>query len=145
MRKILMTVLMAVSICFAGLAGAEDNNYLKARMWERQETGIQGVLNCFKSDCPPAEYKDHLLQIVSAETNLIVYGVSPKDSRLVSPLASDVKSMADFPAFAYKLFKKRLNETTGFSPKPEGSFKEGAFRVYPKNDPSQKLTLTFNN
>lgn len=145
MNRFTLIVFLVASICFAGLAGAEDNNYLKARMWERQETGIQGVLNCFKSDCPSTEYKDHLLQIVSAETNLIVYGVSPKDSRLVSPLASDVKSMADFPAFAYKLFKKRLNETTGFSPKPEGSFKQGALRIFTKNDPSQKLTLNFNN
>ena len=145
MRNILMTLFVVASISFAGSAGAQDSNYMRARMWERQENGIQGVLDCFKNDCPPVEYREYLLQIVSAETNLIVYGVSPKDERLVSPLASDVKSMADFPAFAYKLFKKRMRETTGFTPDSADSFKEGSFRIYPKNDPSQKLTLNFNN
>ena len=60
-------------------------------------------------------------------------GISPKDKRLVSSLAGDVRSAADFPAFAYKVFKKRLSKLTGISPSPRGAFKGDPIKVVPKN------------
>jgi len=143
MNRLIFIIFMVVSLCSVSIAGADDNSYLISRMWKRQERGIQGVLRCFKDNCPPSAYREHLLQIVSAELNLQVYGVSPKDSRLVSHLASKVKSIADFPIFAYKLFKKRLNDVTGFSPEPKGSFEGETFRIIPKNNSSQAFTVRF--
>ncbi len=132
MKKIIFMII-AASLYFMSTALADDRNYMMSRMWERQEAGIEGVIQCFKSDCQPSEYREHLFRIVSAETNLISYGISPKDRRLVSRLASDVKSIADFPVFGYRIFKKRLYGLTGFSPSPKGSFIGSSFRVAPKD------------
>lgn len=143
MKKITI-VIIAVSFCIASTASAGDNGYMISRMWDRQSIGIDGVIACLKNDCQPMEYKEHLLMIVSAETNLLAYGVSPKDDRLVSRLASDVRSISDLPVFSYKLFKKRLYELTGFTPSPEGSFKDNSFRVNPNGDTgTNKIIVSF--
>lgn len=141
MRKILFMV-TALIFCFAGIAIAGEADYMVSRMWTRQDSGIQGVLQCFRRDCPPAEYKEHLVQIVSAETNLMAYGISPRDQRLVSHLASDVKSISDFPVFAYRIFKEKLNEQTGFLPSPDGAFIGNKLRIIPRDgNTSRPVTI----
>lgn len=138
MKKIIFFAI-AVSLCLAGAAVAGDNGFMVSRMMERQSQGIDGVLACFKNDCLASDYKEHLLKIVSAETNLMVFGVSPKDKRLVSNLASDVRTPADLPIFGYRLFKRRLQELTGFSPSPEGSFKGNSFKVFSNSDTTTNM------
>jgi hypothetical protein len=55
-----------------------------------------------------------------------------------------MRPMADFPAFAYKIFKKRMHEMTGFMPEPGGSFKGHSFRFTPKKGGNARpITLTF--
>lgn len=143
MKKVIFMII-ALSFGFISTGMAADRDYMISRMWQRQEAGIEGVIQCFKNSCQPPEYKAQLLMIVSAETNLISYGISPKDRRLVSRLASDVRSMADFPAFAYRLFKKRLFDLTGFSPSPGGSFRGSSFRIVPKGRGiSRPVTVSF--
>lgn len=132
MKKIIFMVIASI-LCFEGMAMAGDADYMISRMWERQESGVQGLLQCFKRDCHPAEYKEPLVQIISSETNLMAYGISPKNQRLVSNMASDVKSTSDFPIFAYRVFKKKLKELTGFSPSPEGAFLGNKLRVIPRD------------
>lgn len=142
--KFIIFIAIAVSLCLAGAASAGDNGYMISRMLERQSSGIDGVLVCFKNDCLASEYKEHLLKIVSAETNLIVFGVSPKDKRLVSNLASDVRTPADLAIFGYRLFKRRLLELTGFSPSPAGSFNGNSFKVFSNSDTATNmLTVSF--
>lgn len=141
MKKIIFIVIASI-LCFTGIAMAGEADYMISRMWERQEDGIYGLLQCFRSDCPPSDYKEHLVQIISAETNLMAYGISPKNQRLVSHLASDVKSISDFPVFAYRVFKKKLNELTGFSPSPDGAFWGNKLRVIPRDgNTSRPITI----
>lgn len=137
---VLITIILGlVSQVFAG-----DSDFMISRMWERHEIAIRQVLLCFKRNCSPPEYKEPLLKLVSAETNLFSYGVSPTDSRLVSKMASDLASVADFPAFAYRLFKKRQYSLTGFMPDPEGSFKGMTFEIIPEDGPvSNPVTVQF--
>lgn len=142
MKKVIIMV-VALSLFLASAALAGDDDYLLKRMWTRQEAGIEGVLRCFRDDCPPDGYRDHLLQIVSSETNLMAYGVSPRDRRLVSGFASDVKSPADYPVFAYRLFKRRLNELTGFAPSPWGSFRGSTFKVSARGGTSKAVKVSF--
>jgi len=134
MKRVLLTIIVTVNLCFTVTAIAGDENYMITRMWDRQKEGIEGVIQCFKNDCSPIGYKEHLLKIVSAESSLISYGVSPKDKRLVSHLATDVRSMSDFPIFAYRLFKKRLYEMTGFVPSPDGPFRGQLMKIVPKKN-----------
>jgi hypothetical protein len=137
MKKIIFMVIASI-LCFEGMAMAGEADYMISRMWERQEIGVQGLLQCFKRDCPPAEYKEPALQIISAEINLMAYGISPKNQRLISNLASDVKSTSDYPVFAYRVFKKKLRELTGFSLSPEGAFAGNRLRVIPREGNSAR-------
>lgn len=145
-KLILLTVtfLLAVMGAGAGTASANDTDYLRARAWERHEEGIHGLLACFKKDCAPLKYGEHLREIVSAELALYSYGISPTDPRLVVHLADGMKSVADMPVYAYRIFKKRLiNNQSGFTPKPEGSFEGETFRIISRKDTSQRFTADF--
>jgi len=140
MKKIIFMAIAAI-LCVEGIAMAGEADYMISRMWARQDSGIQGLLQCFKRDCAPAEYKEHALQIISAEINLMAYGISPKNQKLVSNLASDVKSTSDYPIFAYRVFKKKLKEVTGFSPSPEGAFSGNRLRVFPREGNTARLII----
>jgi len=113
-NRVLTTAIASVVliITMATLATAGD---MRDAMWQRQRLGMRGLLHCFASGAAASEYDQYAISIVSAEVNLMAYQVSPKDTRLVSRLAKDLKFPADYPLFAWRLLKDRLASEAGVS------------------------------
>jgi hypothetical protein len=114
---------MALILALTTFASAAD---MRDAMWARQRSSVKNVLCCFSHNAPASDYEQHIFGIASAEINLLAYQVSPKDSRLVSMLAKDLKFPVDFPLLGWLLLKKQLlteagvtltaNEPTSISP-----------------------------
>jgi hypothetical protein len=92
------------------LASAAD---MRDAMWKRQHAGVRGVLYCFSQGAPAGDYEPHIYSIASAEVNLLAYQVSPKDTRLVSRFAKDLKFPADYPVYGWRLLKELLTTEAG--------------------------------
>lgn len=128
-RYLIITVLAMQTLLLVASAFAGENGSMKGAMWQRQRSGVQGVIDCFRRGAPASEYEPHLFNIASAETNLMAYRISPKDPNLVSRFAEGVKTPADYPVFGWRLVKWQLERQSNVRLSADGPFRGKSFAV----------------
>ena len=112
------------------------------RYWERHNQGREGVINSFFLGKADTEYQSHIFNIVSSEANLMAYGVSPKDKRLVGSLAQTDSEQLNFQRFGYLVFCHEFKQRTGWKPDMNSimyKMKQGGFKINPKSKPDAEI------
>lgn len=96
-----------------------DNSYLQRQM-DTYERSKKALLIHFIRDDAATAYSRTITALARTQVLMLSHGVPASDPRMVNHLAYGddfkMKSVYDYPIFAYRVFKHELERKTGFRP-----------------------------
>ena len=140
--KITMIVCITLYCSLASLSAARANDVgsIIKYNWDRQERGISGILDCWTKGSKAAAYKNFYRDIISGEINLIAFGTSPVDERMVSRLLDS--TMGFNPANdAYHLFLHKFKQKANWTPSQNHLYKNRSFSLYKMSNIEHKFII----
>ena len=125
------TAIIGLAIMFlltgtAAYGGGKDS--LVSHYWKRHEDGVKGVLAVWERGGTDREYAGPMRDIISAETNLITFGISPSEKRFVSSLFNRDGSRRPSKD-AYGIFLNRFKKQSHWEPSHENIWHEKVFTI----------------
>ena len=95
--------------------------------------GIQTFIQVWSAGKPEQEFKRPLTMLLKSETNLMAYGVSIKDKRLVGHLMVKNGKPVSMRVFASRLFLKTFAEKSGWTPDMTATLKDKRYLITPRH------------
>jgi|GEM_PF-3214062 len=131
-RTIIAFLVITMSLC-ANFALADDG-FMISRSWKIHERGITDLLENWRMNKPESTYEKALADILSAESNLGIYGTSLKeDTRLVGRLFEEDGGPVSLQKFAAKVFFHNFEQNANWTPNLTTLFKDKEYIITPTN------------
>jgi len=135
-KKNIILGLIFISISIFGTQVVAENHY-QMYMNDHNEA-IRTLINSWANGGSNDELSRASLDIIAAELSIAGETKSFVSEGSVMHLSNDVmnpngykmNSEYDFPVFAYRVFKHKVNKTMGYQPKVKALFENQQFEIY---------------
>lgn len=122
-------LLLCVSMLLAAGSAQASSQRMINRNWVMHQDGIQTFIETWAAGKSDVDFKVPLTMLLKSETNLMAYGVSIKDKRLVGYLMVDNGKPVSMRVFASRLFFKTLADKSSWKPEMTSTLKNKTYRV----------------
>jgi len=140
MNKQYKTKVLASAILVLGLAGsieANAENYYQTYVQDHEEA-TRALVKSWANGGSSDDMAMATMDIMSAEASIATEAKSLASEQFVMHLTNDdadsngfqMTSDYDFPVFAYRVFKHKVNQLTGFKPQLRDLFNNKQFEIY---------------
>lgn len=130
--KLISAAVTLLIVVLASQALAAGNEAMIKRNFERQQRGIKKTITSFLNGESEKALSSGVLDILSAEANLMAYGVNPEDKRIVGKFAQGGGGQANFRRYGYRLLCHQFKTRTGWQPMSGRSLSQREFFLQSK-------------
>lgn len=128
--KFTLYVLMAcAAVLLTSTVSPASNQRMITRNWAMHRDGIQTFIDTWATGKSDQDFKVPLTMLLKSETNLMAYGVSIKDKRLIGHLMVHNGKPVSMRVFAARLFFKTFKNTSGWTPDMTATLKNKQYRI----------------
>jgi len=111
-------------------AGCKQNRVKK--YWQKHSAAKQRIMRTWINNRSSNEYAEAIFDIAKYEIYLARNCVRYGHKAFVNRLAGNVKSVYDYPIFAYRVFQYEFNRLMGYEISPDSLFQGQSFEIYKK-------------
>lgn len=139
-RKKIALLGAAIVMALTSAAFGGQDGYMIKTAWNRHERGIKGSFSCLAGGIAHKACIDAMVDIVSAEVDLISRGVPHDDERLVARQLSSTEAPR-LAQDAYRIFLTQFHRKTGWKPSRQALYGDKYFKLsHEDREHSFKLT-----